>query len=50
VNFMQYSRGSSADYDEWARIVGDDSWKWENTKERFKRVNITMIEVSVEQS
>jgi hypothetical protein len=40
---MQYSRGSSADYDEWARIVEDDAWKWESTKERFKRVRIWYI-------
>ncbi len=40
---MQYSRGSAADYDEWARIVGDDSWKWESTKERFKRVWVLLF-------
>ncbi|OQE45057.1 hypothetical protein PENCOP_c002G07232 [Penicillium coprophilum] len=30
VNYMALARGPAADYDEWARLVGEDGWKWEN--------------------
>ncbi|RAQ72744.1 hypothetical protein COH20_005268 [Aspergillus flavus] len=30
VNYMALARGPAADYDEWAKMVGDDGWKWEN--------------------
>ncbi|KAF1923845.1 GMC oxidoreductase [Didymella exigua CBS 183.55] len=32
LNFGVYLKGSSADYDEWARRVGDESWAWETVK------------------
>lgn len=28
LNFGVYLKGSASDYDEWARRVGDESWKW----------------------
>ncbi|KAJ5689949.1 glucose-methanol-choline oxidoreductase [Penicillium macrosclerotiorum] len=30
VNYMALARGPAADYDEWAKVVGDDGWKWKN--------------------
>lgn len=41
INFCVYTRGCSADYDRWAELVGDDSWSWENSIRRFKKVWIT---------
>lgn len=29
INGMIYMRGQSRDYDEWARLTGDDAWRWE---------------------
>jgi choline dehydrogenase-like flavoprotein len=37
INFMGYYYGSSADYDRWADLVGDDAWEW-GMLDRFKRV------------
>ncbi|KAJ5629889.1 glucose-methanol-choline oxidoreductase [Penicillium herquei] len=28
VNYMALARGPAADYDDWARMVGDDGWSW----------------------
>lgn len=30
VNYMALARGPAADYDEWARLTGDDQWSWKN--------------------
>lgn len=38
INFCVFVRGSREDYNEIARRVGDDIWRWENTLERFKKV------------
>ncbi|RFU74908.1 hypothetical protein TARUN_7326 [Trichoderma arundinaceum] len=38
INFGVYSIGARDDYDEWARIVGDDSFNWERTQRRFKNL------------
>lgn len=35
INFCVYTRGPSADYDHWAELVGDDTWRWENVQKRF---------------
>jgi hypothetical protein len=37
-----YLYGSKEDYDRWARLVGDESWNWEHTKEIFKDVSSSM--------
>ena len=37
INAMIYMRGQSRDYDEWARLTGDDSWRWERVLPLFKR-------------
>ncbi|KAL9027105.1 MAG: hypothetical protein Q9196_004327 [Gyalolechia fulgens] len=38
INFCVYTRGSSADYDHWAHLVGDDSWSWGNCQTRFNQL------------
>ena len=30
INGMIYMRGQSRDYDQWAQLTGDDSWRWDN--------------------
>ncbi|HET8904609.1 MAG TPA: GMC family oxidoreductase N-terminal domain-containing protein [Saccharospirillum sp.] len=37
INGMIYMRGQARDYDGWARVVGDDAWRWENCLPDFKR-------------
>ncbi|OQU98518.1 hypothetical protein CLAIMM_04292 [Cladophialophora immunda] len=32
-NFMAWVKGSSADYDDWAGLVDDSWWRWENVKQ-----------------
>lgn len=36
INAMIYMRGQSRDYDEWARLTGDDSWRWNDVLPIFK--------------
>jgi choline dehydrogenase len=36
INAMIYMRGQARDYDEWARLTGDDTWCWEQVLPRFK--------------
>ncbi|MFK7963840.1 MAG: GMC family oxidoreductase [Burkholderiaceae bacterium] len=38
INAMLYLRGQNRDYDEWAKIVGDDRWSWTNVLPMFKEV------------
>lgn len=35
INGMLYVRGQRNDYDNWAKLVGDDSWNWDNVLPRF---------------
>ncbi|XP_022823851.1 glucose dehydrogenase [FAD, quinone]-like [Spodoptera litura] len=37
LNYMLYSRGHPTDYDNWASITDDDTWKWENVLPYFKK-------------
>jgi choline dehydrogenase len=37
INGMIYMRGQPADYERWAEIAGDDSWRWERVLPLFKR-------------
>ncbi len=37
INAMVYMRGQSRDYDEWARLTGDESWSWKKVLPLFKR-------------
>jgi len=36
INGMIYMRGQSRDYDQWAQLTGDDSWRWERVLPYFK--------------
>ncbi|MDO9092350.1 MAG: GMC family oxidoreductase N-terminal domain-containing protein [Rubrivivax sp.] len=37
INGMIYMRGQSRDYDGWAALTGDDSWRWDHCLPHFKR-------------
>ncbi|KAE8154984.1 hypothetical protein BDV25DRAFT_135320 [Aspergillus avenaceus] len=36
INFGVYSVGAQDDYEEWARVVGDDAYRWKNIQSRYK--------------
>lgn len=36
INFGVYSVGARDDYEEWARLVGDDTFAWDKIQKRFK--------------
>ncbi len=36
INGMIYMRGQARDYDNWARLTGEDAWNWDNSLETFK--------------
>ena len=37
INAMCYIRGDARDYDEWARLIGDERWNWNGVLPYFKR-------------
>ena len=37
INGMIYMRGQSRDYDQWAQLTGDDTWRWEHCLPAFKQ-------------
>jgi choline dehydrogenase len=37
INGMIYMRGQARDYDEWAQLCGDASWRWQNVLPLFKQ-------------
>jgi choline dehydrogenase len=37
INGMIYMRGQARDYDTWAELTGDDSWRWDNVLPVFKK-------------
>ena len=37
INGMIYMRGQAGDYERWAELTGDPSWRWENVLPLFKR-------------
>lgn len=37
INGMIYMRGQARDYDQWAGLTGDDSWRWDNVLPFFKK-------------
>ncbi|WP_251864942.1 GMC family oxidoreductase N-terminal domain-containing protein [Achromobacter sp. Marseille-Q4962] len=37
INGMIYMRGQRQDYDDWARIAGDESWRWERVLPVFRQ-------------
>lgn len=38
INFGYYTIGAKDDYEEWARLVGDQSFNWHNIQARFRRL------------
>jgi choline dehydrogenase len=36
INGMIYMRGQARDYDQWAKLTGDDTWMWHNALPYFK--------------
>ncbi|KAL2150564.1 hypothetical protein VTH82DRAFT_7127 [Thermothelomyces myriococcoides] len=38
INFGVFTIGARDDYNEWARIVGDDAFRWEHVQARLKRL------------
>lgn len=38
INFGVYTVGARDDYDEWASVVGDDTFAWKNMQARFKNL------------
>jgi choline dehydrogenase len=36
INGMIYMRGQSRDYDQWAQLTGEDSWRWDRVLPYFK--------------
>ncbi|OJJ59612.1 hypothetical protein ASPSYDRAFT_149612 [Aspergillus sydowii CBS 593.65] len=43
VNYGTWTRGSAADYNEWARIVGDKAWRYDGLLPHFKRMECCCI-------
>ena len=37
INGMIYMRGQSRDYDQWAALTGEDSWRWDRVLPVFKQ-------------
>ena len=44
INGMIYMRGQARDYDQWAQLTGDMSWRWENTLPYFKLLEIYRVQ------
>ena len=40
TNLGLWDYGSRTEYDEWARLVGDDEWTWPKVAARMKKVRI----------
>ncbi|RDW84957.1 hypothetical protein BP6252_02547 [Coleophoma cylindrospora] len=38
LNYMSWVRGPKADFDDWAKLVGDESWSWDNVLPHFKEM------------
>ena len=37
INGMIYMRGQRRDYEHWADLTGDDTWRWERVLNAFRR-------------
>ncbi len=37
INGMIYMRGQKPDYDRWAQLTGDDSWRWDHVLPLFRK-------------
>lgn len=47
INFAGWIVGPRDDYDEWARLVGDDDFKWTNVKKCLDRIQNVHSEIPV---
>ncbi|KAF4630105.1 hypothetical protein G7Y89_g8033 [Cudoniella acicularis] len=45
INFGCWIIGADEDFEEWARMVGDEAWRWERVKERIKKIESYHVEV-----
>lgn len=36
INFACYDIGPKDDFEEWANLVGDDTWRWEHSLQRYR--------------
>lgn len=45
INFCGWNFGADADADEWARLVHDDAFNWENTRRALKKIETFHPEV-----
>lgn len=43
LNYMSWVRGPKADFDDWAKLVGDETWTWENVLPHFKEVSHNLL-------
>jgi choline dehydrogenase-like flavoprotein len=48
INFSCWVVGADEDYEEWARMVGDEAFGWKEMRERLKRVESYHVEVPEE--
>lgn len=37
INGMIYMRGQARDYDQWAQLTGDDTWRWDHVLPAFRQ-------------
>ncbi|XMA11128.1 hypothetical protein WAI453_003919 [Rhynchosporium graminicola] len=45
INFSCWLIGADEDFDEWAKKVGDGTWRWKNVKERFKKIENYHVDI-----
>lgn len=45
INFCGWVVGSRDDYDEWARLVGDESFGWSNVRKCLDRIETLHAEI-----
>ncbi|KAH8822084.1 hypothetical protein F5884DRAFT_769918 [Xylogone sp. PMI_703] len=38
INFTVWTRGPAADWDRWAKLVGDSDWAWSRIKDRYRQL------------
>jgi choline dehydrogenase-like flavoprotein len=43
INFTAWTWGCKDDYDNWASIVGDESWNWKNVQRRLKKASNSLL-------
>ncbi|GFF28304.1 alcohol dehydrogenase [acceptor] [Aspergillus udagawae] len=50
INFGVYTVGAKDDYDEWASVVGDETFSWKNMQTRFKNLETFAGSIDVPQN